>query len=142
MRVLSVSRALYLVALATLFCGTLSSAAQTVAIGKYRTKEPTEKAFLSNLRTIPLHEFTIKASDKEQGTIQAARIDKSGRHEFASLFVLVTKEGDGVLIEATFTRNAGFMGGGKPADWATEYGEGLKAVLPDLTIEVTKVEKK
>jgi hypothetical protein len=47
-----------------------------------------------------------------------------------------------VLVEATFTRNSGFMGGGKPTDWAKKYGEKLKSELPDLTAEVTAVTKK
>jgi HEAT repeats len=111
------------------------ASAQTVAVGKYKTQETFEIAFLANLRTIPVSEFTIKSSDKEQGTIQAVQIDKMGRHEYASLFVLVTKETDYVLIEATFTRNAGFVGGGKPADWAKKYGNELKSELPDLTFD-------
>jgi hypothetical protein len=120
----------------------LNGSAQTIAVGKFTTKETFEKAFVTNLRTIPTSEFTLKSSDKEQGTIQAIRMDKTGRHEFASLFVLVTKGTNNVLVEATFTRNSGYMGGGKPADWAKKYGEKLKAELPDLTAEVTPVTKK
>jgi len=120
----------------------LNAPAQTIAVGKYKTNETFEKAFLSNLRTIPLSEFTLKSSDKEQGTIQAIRMDKTGRHEFASLFVLVTKGTNNVLIEATFTRNSGYMGGGKPVDWAKKYGDNLKSELPDLTVEVAQAPKK
>lgn len=119
----------------------VNAPAQTIAVGKYKTNESFEKAFLSNLRTIPLSEFTLKSSDKEQGTIQAIRIDKTGRHEFASLFVLVTKDTTNVLIEATFTRNSGYIGGGKPKDWARKYGDNLKSELPDLTVEITDVKK-
>jgi hypothetical protein len=120
----------------------LNAPAQTTAVGKYKTNESFEKAFLTNLRTIPTSEFTLKSSDKEQGTIQAVRMDKTGRHEYASLFVLVTKGTNNVLIEATFTRNSGFLGGGKPVDWAKKYGDKLKSELPDLTVEVTEVPKK
>jgi hypothetical protein len=120
----------------------LNAPAQTTAVGKYKTNENFEKAFLTNLRTIPTSEFTLKSSDKVQGTIQAIRMDKTGRHEYASLFVLVTKGTNNVLIEATFTRNSGFMGGGKPVDWAKKYGDKLKSELPDLTVEVAEVPKK
>lgn len=108
----------------------LSASAQTIAVGRYRTTETVEEAFLANLRTIPISEFTVKSSDKTQGTIQAVRM--GGGHEFASLFVLITKDAEGVLIEATFTRNRSFIGGGQPADWAKKYGEQLRSALPDL----------
>jgi hypothetical protein len=120
----------------------LDASAQTVAVGKYKTNEDFEKAFLTNLRTIPSSEFTVKSSDKVQGTIQAVRMDKTGRREFASLFILVIKGTNNVLVEATFTRNSGFMGGGKPVDWANKYGDKLKSELTDLTVEVTEVKKK
>jgi len=120
----------------------LNAHAQTSAVGKFKTNENFEKAFLTNLRIIPISDFTLKSSDKVQGTIQAIRMDKTGRHEFASLFVLVTKGTNNVLIEATFTRNSGYMGGGKPVDWAKKYGDKLKSELPDLTVEVTEVTKK
>jgi hypothetical protein len=119
-----------------------SATAQTTAVGKYRTGETFEKAFLTSLRTVPLSEFTVKSSDKAQGTIQANRMDKLGRKEFASLFILVTKETTNVLIEATFTRNSGFMGGGKPVDWVKTFGDKMKVELPDLKVEVTDVGKK
>jgi hypothetical protein len=132
---------LLLAALGAFMLININAPAQTIAVGKFKTSETVEKAFLASLKTIPLSTFTVKTSDKTQGTIQAVRLDKSGRHEFASLFVLVTKETTNVFIEATFTRNSGYMGGGKPIDWAKKYGEDLKSELPDLTVKITDVKK-
>lgn len=115
------------------------ASAQSTAVGKYKTGETLSKAFLANIRTIPNTRFTVKSSDKDQGTIQAVRILRS--QEMGSLFILVTEDDGHVLIEATFTRNTGFFGGGSPANWATDYGEKLKAQLPDLTVEVAEAAK-
>jgi len=129
-----ICRRLFAAAAILLATTALDASAQTVAVGKYRTTEAFDKVFLSTLRTVSTGKFTLKSSDNVQGTIQAVQMDKSGRHEFASLFVLVTKETDGVLIEATFKRNSGYMGGGKPAEWAKTFGAELKASLPDLKV--------
>jgi hypothetical protein len=117
----------------------ITAQAQTIAIGKYQTTETFDKAFLAALRTTPLAKFTVKSSDKEQGTIQA--IQSTGGQEFASLFLMIRREGSNVIIEGTFTRNPGFIGGGKPEAWAQKFGDELKSNLPDLTISVTKQKK-
>jgi len=118
----------------------IAAQAQKIAIGKYETKEAFDKVFLAALRAAPLVKFAVKSSDKGQGTIQASRAAKgsaAGR-EFASLFVIVRQEEKNVIVEATFTRNPGFMGGGNPDQWAKQFGDELKSELPDLTVSVTK----
>ena len=117
----------------------IAAHAQTIAIGKYQTAETFDKAFVATLRTTPLVKFTVKSSDKEQGTIQA--VQSTGGQEFASLFLMITREGSNVIVEGTFTRNPGFIGGGKPEAWAQKFGDELKSSLPDLTINVTKRKK-
>jgi hypothetical protein len=109
----------------------LSAFAQTVTVGKYTTHQDSSKAFIANLRAIPNTKFTLRSSDKSGGTIQAGRLVRN--QELASLFILVTQRDAGtVLIEATFTKNGGWFGGGNPNDWAKEYAEELKSFLPDL----------
>lgn len=117
----------------------ITAQAQTIAIGKYQTTENFDKVFVAALRTTPLAKFTVKSSDKEQGTIQAVK--STGGKEFASLFLMIRREGSNVIIEGTFTRNPGFIGGGKPETWAQNFGDELKSDLPDLTINVTKPKK-
>jgi len=114
----------------------VTAQAQKSAVGRYETKETSDKAFLAALHAIPSVKFAVKSSEKEQGTIQATR-NASGR-EYASLFVIVRKEQEEVILEATFTRNPGFMGGGSPEEWANKFGEALKADLPDLRFTVNK----
>jgi hypothetical protein len=115
----------------------ISAQAQKIAVGKYQTKEAFDKAFIAALRTIPLVKFSVRSSDKDQGTIQAVR--STGGKEFASLFVMARREEKNVILEATFTRNPGFMGGGNPDQWAKQFGDELKSELQDLTIiSVTK----
>ncbi|MEO8380796.1 MAG: hypothetical protein ABI779_14120 [Acidobacteriota bacterium] len=110
----------------------LEGSAQTVAVGRYTTSQELTKVFLANLRTIPNTKFTLRSSDKSGGTIQAVRLVRN--QELGSLFVLVTQEDPKtVLVEATFTRNGGWFGGGDPRDWVREYAEQLKATIPDLT---------
>ena len=112
--------------------------AQKAVLGKYETKEPIDKAFLATLRAVPSDKFSVKSSDQSQGTIQAARTGVGGR-DFANLFVMVHKSDNGTtIIEATFTRNKGFIGGGKPEDWAQKLGDELKSDLPDVTTQVSK----
>lgn len=121
----------YLLLIAAVFV-MFDASAQNVAIGKYTTREDLSKAFLANIRAIPNTKFTLRSSDKSGGTIQAVRLIRN--QELGSLFILVTQdEGNSVLIEATFTRNGGFFGGGDPEDWAKEFAEQLKTLLPDLT---------
>jgi hypothetical protein len=118
----------------------ITAQAQKIAIGKYQTEEAFDKVFLAALRATPLVKFAVKSSDKDQGTIQAVRAAKgsaAGR-EFASLFVVVRREEKNVVVEATFTRNPGFIGGGSPDQWAKQFGDELKSELQDLTISVTK----
>ncbi|HEY0372793.1 MAG TPA: hypothetical protein VGD79_12365 [Thermoanaerobaculia bacterium] len=128
----------YVIALAVVVAAlvTETASAQASAVGKYKTSVELSKAFLASIRTIPNTRFTLKSSDKDQGTIQAVRVLRS--QEMGSLFILVTQEDDHVLIEATFTRNSGFFGGGSPADWARDYAEKLKALLPDINVEVVE----
>ena len=114
----------------------ITAQAQKSAIGKYQTKDSLDKAFLAALRTTPLVKFAVKSSDKVQGTIQAVR--SAGGREFASLFIMIRQEESNVILEATFTRGAGFIGGGSPDQWAKKFGDELKSELPDLTISVTK----
>jgi hypothetical protein len=110
-----------------------------MAVGKYQTKETLDKAFTAALRAAPVVKFAIKSSDKAQGTIQASRAgsDSAAGREFASLFVMVRRDADNTIIEATFTRNPGYMGGGKPDEWAKQFGDELKSNLPDLAVDVT-----
>ena len=115
---------------------TIGAQAQKMAVGKYQTKENADIAFLATVRAIPLVKFSVRSSEKEQGTIQAIR-NAAGR-EYASLFVMIHKVDIGVEIAATYTRNPGFLGDGKPEEWAQKLGEELKAELPDLSISVTK----
>jgi len=114
----------------------ITAQAQKIVIGKYQTKETLDKAFIAALRATPLAKFAVKSSDKEQGTIQAVK--SSMGKEFGSLFVMIRREEDSVVIEATFTRNPGFIGGGNPEKWAEQFGNELKSELPDLTASVTK----
>ena len=110
--------------------------AQKIVVGQYQTSETFDKAFVAALQAAPLAKFSVKASDKQQGTIQAVK--SSGGKEYGSLFVMIRKEGSNIVVEGTFTRHSGFMGGGKPEDWAHKYGAQLKSGLPDVTINVTK----
>jgi hypothetical protein len=126
------------IVLLSLLCVIIPAAAraQKVAVGKYQTKEAMDKTFLAAMRTVPIVKFSVRSTDKEQGTIQA--IQNSSGKEFASVFIMVRKDEGNVVIEATFTRNPGFIGGGKPEQWAQKFGDELKSELPDLTITVTK----
>ena len=114
----------------------IAAHAQKVAIGKYQTKATLEKAFVAAMRAVPLVKFSVRSTDKTQGTIQALRV-AAGR-EYASLFVTVRQEEDNAIIEATFTRNPGFMGGGSPDQWAKQFGVELKSDLPDVAVDVKK----
>jgi len=114
MRTTRIERGLLLSLLSLLI--PIAAHAQTIAIGKYQTAETFDKAFVAALRTIPLVKFAVKSSDKEQGTIQA--VQSTGGREFASLFLMVRRDGSNVIVEGTFTRNGGFIGGGKPETWA------------------------
>lgn len=112
------------------------TAAESVAIGKYHTKESAEKAYTSALNSAALH-FDVTKTDKAQGIIQADK--RSWTHEvYGKLFVTVSKDLDGgVIIEATFRRSA--ITKFKPlTDWAVDFGNELKHSLPDLTFEVAK----
>jgi hypothetical protein len=117
-------------ALGLLFSG-LNLAAQAVAVSKYTTRETVAKAIVANVRAIPTTKFTLKNSDASGGIVQAVRLVRN--QELGSLFVLVTQQDESTtLIEATFTRNGGWFGGGDPEQWSQEYSSALKAHIPDL----------
>lgn len=131
-------RPVMLMFLATLLI-VLDASSQTVTVGKYTTHEELSKSFLANLRTIPNTKFTLRSSDKAGGTIQAVRLVRN--QELGSLFVLVTQQdASTVLVEATFTRNGGWFGGGDPADWARDYAEQLKVLLPDIVESTDQIQ--
>jgi hypothetical protein len=115
------------------------AAAQNVATAKYETKESMEKAWAALLQALPSQKFSVRSASKTDGSFHATRMGSgpSAAKEFASLFGFTAKDGDTVTIEITFTRNPGFMGGGKPEEWAKKIGETMKKTLPDLTVVVT-----
>ena len=120
-----------------LLLGVITPAAlygQKVAIGKYLTKETPDKAFVAALRTLPSVKFTVRSSDKNQGTIQANQMAR-GR-EYASLFLMINKEGNDTMIEATFSIGSGSLG--SPMGMAQKFGQALKSEMPDITINVNK----
>lgn len=114
----------------------VAARAQKIAVGKYQTKQTLDKAFVAAMDTVPLVKFSVRASDKTQGTIQAVR--EAGGREYASLFITIRQDESKVVVEATFTRNPGFMGGGSPEQWAKQFGDRLKSELPDVTVDVSK----
>lgn len=115
---------------------TINSFAQKTAIGKYQTKDTTDKIFSSLLKNLSIVGFVVKTTDKAQGTIQA--VQSYGGKEFATLFTFFHKENGQSLIEVTFTKLPGFLGGGKPEDWAKKLGKELVSDFPDMTYDVIK----
>ncbi len=114
-----------------------SSFSQKVAVGKYATKESTDKAYYAALEAVSGVKFTIKTTDKAQGIIQAEQLSGGGTGKvFASVFVLIKQEDGKTMVQATFTRNDGFMGGDKPAKMAQQYGDYMKKTIADLGIAV------
>ena len=120
----------------TLICAKID--AQKVAVGKYQVKENFEAVFTGVLSSVPGSKFTIKSTDKAQGTIMANRQSSDGL-ESGSLFILIKKEEEGVTsIEATFTRHPGFVGGGKVENWAKDFEIELKSHLANVLGEIWK----
>jgi len=109
---------------------------QKTAIGNYSTSVEYTKVFVSILKNIPSSKFSIKSSSKDEGTISATRL--VGSKEYANLFIFLEEQEGKININATFTRNPGFTGGGKPYKWANEFGESLKNEVKDLTIYIEK----
>lgn len=113
----------------------VSVRAESPVVGTYHTKESIEKTYLATLQAASLH-FDIASSNQAQGTIQANK--RSWSHEvYGKLFIIVSKDADGVSIVATFKRVA-VLKKGPLTGWATDFGDELKKTLPDLTCEVTK----
>lgn len=122
-------------ALAIISALTLTISAQAVFVQKYTTREDLTKVFVANLRAIPNTKFNLRSSDKSGGTIQAVRLVRN--QELGSLFILITQQDPSTaLVEATFTRNGGWFGGGDPEEWAAEFADQLKLHLPDI-VEVS-----
>lgn len=114
------------------FALAVTVSAQTMFVQKYTSRQDLSKVFVANLRAIPNTKFNLRSSDRSGGTIQAVRLIRN--QELGSLFILVTQQdASSVLVEATFTRNGGWFGGGDPEGWAREYMEEMKVHLPDLT---------
>jgi hypothetical protein len=110
---------------------------QKVAVGKYSTKESSDKSYYAALEAVSGIKFTIKSTDKTQGIIQAEQLSGGGTGKvFASIFVLIKQEDGKTVVQATFTRNDGFMGGDKPAKMAQQYGDYMKKTIADLDIAV------
>lgn len=125
--------------LASLVCAlvvTSNISADTAAAGKYATRETLPSAFAACTTAVSKSGWTLRSSDVSQGSIQAVRVFDS--NEFSSLVIVVTQQGDQVVMDATFTRYDGFIGCCKPIDYATKFGKQLRSLLPDVTVEVTK----
>ena len=105
---------------------------QKPGVGKYTTAEKADKVFSTALRAITAIKFTVKSSDKANGTIQADNYISNGKS--LNLFVVIRQEGDKTVVEATFTKPFAVIG--KMATLAKKYGEEIKKTITDLEITI------
>lgn len=108
------------------------SYAQKPGIGKYSSAEKTNKVFSAALQAVTAIKFTVKSSDKENGTIQADNYISNGK--FLNLFVVIKQDGNKTIVEATFTKPFAVIG--KMATLAQKYGDEIKKTIKDLEIKI------
>jgi hypothetical protein len=123
---------------ALLLAGLLASSyarAEKVTVAKYRTTEKKSSVYAATIEAITHNRFTLRSTDKAQGTIQAYRAAWGGGGEFASVFITVEECGSDSCIEARFTRHSGIVGGGSPDKWASDLASELSRTIRDLTYE-------
>ncbi|MCC6289396.1 MAG: hypothetical protein IT249_16070 [Chitinophagaceae bacterium] len=111
---------------------------QKPGIGKYHSSEKQDKVFYAALQAVSTIKFSVKASDKENGTIQAEAYAGSNGKVW-NLFVTIKQENGKTVVEATFTKPWGTLG--NMAKWATMYGDEIKKTIVDLEIAVEDKKK-
>lgn len=115
------------------------SFSQKPGIGKYSSNEKKDKVFYTALQAVSAIKFSVKTSDKENGTIQAEAYAGSNGKVW-NLFVLIKEDNGKTVVEATFTKPWGTLG--NMSKWATTYGEEIKKTIADLEIAVEEKKKK
>jgi hypothetical protein len=108
------------------------AAAQKATICKYHTHESYDKVYVETLQAVSVARFIVRQENKEQGTINAQLMSWGGFGEYATAFIIVGKDEDGVFVRAMFTRRTGDIGTGAKS-WKKNFGAALKKALPDLT---------
>lgn len=106
---------------------------QKPGIGIYSSGEKQDKVFYAALQAVSAIKFSVKSSDKENGTIQAEAYAGSNGKVW-NLFVIIKQDNGKTIVEATFTKPWGTLG--NMSNWATKYGEEIKKTITDLVILV------
>ena len=114
-----------------LLLASLISFGQKPGIGKYSSSEKQEKVFYAALQAVSAIKFSVKSSDKENGSIQAEAFAGSNGKVW-NLFVSIKQDNGKTIVEATFTKPWGTLG--NMSNWATKYGEKIKKTINDLVV--------
>lgn len=114
--------------------------AQKPGIGKYSSKEPAEKVFTAAVQAAGTIQFSVKNSNKAEGTIQGEMYVVGGNGKVVNLFVTVIREGDHTMATATFNKPWGTTG--NLSKIAQAYGDEIKKIITDLEIEIVDPKKK
>lgn len=127
------------IAILTVSCFMLAAPALAAkrTVDTYRTSAPVEKVFAEAVKAVTHEGFVIKLAEKSQGTIQGDRIAWDSGNPAYSVFMTVSKDGDGTTVEARFTKSPGILGHSS-RKWADKFGREMKEAFPDLTITAEK----
>ncbi|MBO9621057.1 MAG: hypothetical protein J7539_18725 [Niabella sp.] len=128
-----------IVLLALMLTG-ITVSAQKPGVGVFTSKQPVDKVYAAALQAVSNIRFSVKNTDKTNGTIQAEQYIVMGEGKVINLFVNVTKEGDSTQVKATFNKPFGVSG--NLAKIAKEYGEQIKKTITDLNITIEDQKKK
>jgi hypothetical protein len=109
---------------------------QKPGVGKFSSAENIDKVFTSALRAVTAIKFTVKNTDRVNGTIQAENYISNGK--FLNLFVVIRQDGGKTIVEATFTKPFAVIG--KMSNLAKKYGEEIKKTIVDLDIQIDEKE--
>jgi hypothetical protein len=116
---------------------TCNSFGQMVAVGQYSTKDSSDKVYNAAIEAISEIQFSVKTTDIQEGIIQAERQNTDlNMQVFASVSVIIKQVDGKTLVQATFIRNPGFIGGRKSLKMAQKYGDYIKKVISDLEISI------
>jgi hypothetical protein len=107
---------------------------QKPGIGMYSTTEKSDKVFNAAMKAATSVKFSVKNTDKANGTIQAEMNITGSSGKVVNLFVTVTQDSVKTVVEATFTKPWGVTG--SMSKFAKAYGEEIKKTIPDLEITV------
>ena len=108
-----------------------------VAVGQYSTKDSSDKVYNAAIEAISEIQFSVKTTDIQEGIIQAERQNTDlNMQVFASVSVIIKQVDGKTLVQATFIRNPGFIGGRKSLKMAQKYGDYIKKVISDLEISI------